>query len=87
MFNKRIKLTLVCLQLFILYCSVTLTITKTIISLPHHTPKVQHVSFHPHVTVYPVNDCYRTATLTYIALDGVTFQRTIERTKLIVLPI
>jgi len=50
-------------------------------------PKVQHVSFYPHLTVYPVNDYYRTATLMYIALDCVRFQRRIERTKVIVLPI
>jgi len=48
-------------------------------------PKVQPVSFHSQVTVYPVNDYYRTATLIYIALDHVRFRRRIERTKLIVL--
>jgi len=36
-------------------------------------PKVQSLSFHPHVTVYLVNDCDRTATLIYIVLDRVTF--------------
>jgi len=61
------------------------------IILPHHMPKVQPISFHPHVglTVYPVDDYDRTATWIYIALDRVRFRRrpSIVRTELILSPI
>ena len=42
---------------------------------------------HPYVTVYPVSDYDRTATLIYSALDRIRFWRRIERTELIRLPI
>ena len=41
----------------------------------------------PNVTVYPVSDYDRTATLICIALDRIRFWRRIERTELIILPI
>jgi len=41
---------------------------------------------HPYVTVYPVSDYDRPATLIYIALDRIRFWRRIERTELIILP-
>jgi len=48
---------------------------------------MQHVSFNPHVTVYPVHDYDRTPAWMYIALDRARFRRRRQETDLILSPV
>jgi len=49
--------------------------------------RVQRVSFHPDVTVYPTDDYDRTANWAFIAFERAMFQHRIRETELILSPI
>ena len=54
---------------------------------PQLVSRVQRVSFHPDVTVYPADDYDRTANWALIAFERAMFQHRIRETELILSPI
>jgi len=54
---------------------------------PQLVSRVQRVSFHPDVTVYPADDYDRTDNWAFIAFERATFQHRIRETELILSPV